>query len=354
MKKIEKVNTCFLPSPLHKLNNVSKDLDLNVYIKRDDMTGTGLGGNKLRKLDYIVKKAMDEGYTTLLTYGGAQTNHGRLTAAAASKFGLKSIIMCYGKKSDYMSGNLLLDKIMGTEVAFIDTTDVREKAKGKSYDEVVELYRIKKQEATNAVTKKYTDNGEKVYIIEIGGHSKEGILGYFEATKEILDQSKEMGVTFDYVITGNGSGGTLGGLLLGKRYYNASYKIIAANVSKKEEIEFDKLIDFCNETSNHYEMGVAVSKEDFDYTNDYIGIGYNEPDNDTRNAIMYLASKEGIFTDPCYTGKSFNALLGLAKQGKLKPNSNVLYIHTGGVPGLWTEEHEKAFNEDLWTDIQEY
>ena len=354
MKKVGKVEAAMLPTPLHRLDNVSNDLGINVYIKRDDMTGIGMGGNKLRKLDYIVYQALEEGCTTLLTYGGPQTNHGRLTAAVACKFGMKSIIMAYGKKEKKMSGNLVLDRLMGTEVAFIDTTEIKKKAEGKTFEETKELYREKKEFATNAMIKKYEEQGEKVYPIQIGGHSKEGLLGYFNCVKEILEQSKQMGVQFDYVIVGNGSGGTLGGLLLGKKFYNAPFKIISANVSETKEGTIKRMIKFCNKTAKYYDMGIRVSTDDFISNNDYIGEGYNEPDRETREAIYYLASKEGIFTDPCYTGKSFNALLGLARKGMFKKDEKILYIHTGGTPGIWSENHKDAFDGDLWYDILEF
>lgn len=353
MKKVKKVQTCFLPTPLHKLENISNDLkDYNIFIKRDDMTGIGIGGNKLRKLDYIVHKALSEGYTTLLTYGGVQTNHGRLTAAAASRFGMKSIIMCYGLPPKSLSGNLLLDRVMGAEVSFMDTTEIRKQAESMEYEEIVAAYKGLKKRATDSVVKRYEEMGEKVYIVEIGGHSKEGLLGYFDCIKEINDQLETQKQNIDYLVVGNGSGGTLGGLILGAKYYNAPYKIYASNISPKKEIEMDELVTFCNETSDFYEMGVTVSKNDFEYSNDYTGIAYNVPDKETRDVICYLASKEGILVDPCYTGKSFMGLLGFIKEGKFKKGSNILFIHTGGTPGLWTEEHQDGFNKDLWNDIK--
>lgn len=353
MKKVEKVNTCFLPTPLHKLENVSKDLkDYNIYIKRDDMTGIGAGGNKLRKLDYIVHKAKAEGYTTLLTYGGVQTNHGRLTAAAAARFGMKSIIMCYGLPPKRISGNLLLDRIIGSEVVFMDTTEIRKEAENMQYDEIVAAYKGLKKKATDSVTKRYEEQGEKVCIVEIGGHSKEGLLGYFDCVKEIQTQLKDQQIKMDYMVVGNGSGGTYGGLLLGAKYFDVDYEIWATNISPKKEIEMDELVDFCNKTSDYYDMGVEVKKEDLKYTNEYTGIAYNVPDKDTRETICYLAGKEGILVDPCYTGKAFRGLLGLIEEGKFKKGSNILFVHTGGVPGLWTEEHETGFNEDLWNDVE--
>lgn len=355
MKLVNKVSTCFLPTPLHRLNSVSDDLkDYNIYIKRDDLTGIGVGGNKLRKLDYIIKKAIDEGYTTLLTYGGVQTNHGRLTAAAAAKFGLKSVIMCYGLPPEKISGNLVLDRILGAEVVFMDTTTIRAQMNQIPYDEVVKKYKELKKTATDSIIKKYEAMGEKVYIVEIGGHSKEGLLGYVDCVKEINQQIIDQKINIDYVVVGNGSGGTLGGLLLGKKLYQAPYEIYASNISPKQPKEMLELLDFCNQTSEYFEMGVEVDESDLHYTNDYTGKGYNIPDEATRETICYLARREGIIVDPCYTGKAFSGLLGLIENNTFPKGSNILFIHTGGIPGVWTEEHEDGFNKDLWKNIEIY
>lgn len=348
MMKLGKVKTAILPTPLHKLENISKDLkDYNIYIKRDDLTGLGLGGNKLRKLDYLVKKALDEGYTTLLTYGGIQTNHGRLTAAAAAKFGLKSIIMVYGNPPRRISGNLLLDKIIGSEIIYMDTTDIRANMNDKTQEVIVKEYQTLKEKCTLSTIKRYELLGEKVFTIPIGGHSKEGLLGYFDCIEEINYQLINQDLSIDYLVVGNGSGGTLGGLLLGSKYYNVPYKIMASNVSEKSEKDMNNLINFCNQTSDYFNMNVEVSLDDFYYTNKYVGIGYNLPDKHTRETIQYLAQKEGLFIDPCYTGKAFMGLLGMIDEGLFKKGSNILFIHTGGLPGLWTEEHEDGFNEDF-------
>ncbi len=355
MKRIEKVNTCFLPTPLHKLENFSKELDnIEVYMKRDDLTGIGMGGNKLRKLDYIVKKALDEGCTTLLTYGGVQTNHGRLTAAAAARFGMKSIIMCYGTPPEEMSGNLVLDRILDSEVIFMDTSEIRAKMEEMEYEEIVAAYKNLKKSSTDDVIAQRESIGEKVYLVPIGGHSPEGVMGYFDAVEEIRKQEQEMGVEFDHVVVGNGSGGTYAGLLLGKEYHKAPWNILASNISPKQEREMDELVDFCNEVSEQFEMEVKIQKEDVHYSNEYTGIAYNVPDEPTRQVISRLAKSEGIFVDPCYTGKSFSGLLGFIEEGLIKPGEKVLFIHTGGLPGIWTQEHEVGFNEDLWKDLKIY
>lgn len=347
MKHIPKVHTSFLPTPLHKLENVSSDFpSYNIYIKRDDLTGLGCGGNKLRKLDYLVKKALDEGYTTLLTYGAPQTNHGRLTAASAARFNLKSIIVCFGEDSDILSGNLLLDHILGTDVRFLDPSILKQNKSNKTYEERVQTFNELRDNYTNEIIQEYEEQGDKVFVIQVGGHSKEGYLGYSDCAKEILDQSLEMGITFDHVFLGNGSGGTLGGFVIGSKYHNAPYKITGINVSKKHEEDIKKLIEFCNEVSDEYDMGITITNDDFTTTNEYIGLGYNIPDIDTRNTIRYLAQREGLFVDPCYTGKAFRGMVEELKNKRIPQGSNILFIHTGGIPALWSKEHMDAFNLD--------
>ena len=348
MKKVEKTETTFLPTPLHKLTNVSLDLQHNIYIKRDDLTSIGMGGNKLRKLDYLVHDALKKGYTTLLTYGGPQTNHGRLTAAVAAKYGLKAIIMCFGKRPDQLSGNLVLDKILGADVRFIDTTAIMERYSGKAYDVRNKQIKELKDKETNNVMKEYEAQGDKVYSISVGGHGKLGVLGYFSAMEEIMNQEKELGIQFDHIVLGNGSGGTLGGVLLGKKYFKMNCNVHSINISESPKSRLVKLINMLNDTSNHLDMGVKISYDDFHYYDDYQMNGYNIPDPETRKAIYYLARKEAIFTDPCYTGKAFNGLLGLIKQGVFKKDVNILFLHTGGLPGIWTKEHVEAFDKDLW------
>lgn len=352
MNRPEKLKSCFLPTPLHELKNLNKQIGkAKMYIKRDDLTGLGLGGNKLRKLDYIVKDAKDKGYTTLLTFGGTQTNHGRLTAAAAAANGMKCIICCYGKPPEKMSGNLVLDRIMGAEVIFLDTTEIKKLYNVRPYDEIAHKYKSFKQLCVNEIISAREKLGEKVYVVPIGGHSHLGTLGYCDCVKEIMDQLDEMGESVDYVVTGNGSGGTFAGLLLGMKYYNAPFKVLGVNISKKAKEESDKILADVNETAKHFDMGVTVDKEDYIYYEDTTGIGYNIPDPETRKVIYQLAQAEGILVDPCYTGKSFAGFLKLIEDEIIPKDSKCIFIHTGGTPALWTEEHLEEINKELWHDI---
>lgn len=343
---LPKVKTGIYPTPLHKLENLSKTLGkAKIFIKRDDLTGFAFGGNKLRKLDYIVADAKEKGCNTLLTYGGIQTNHGRLTAAAAAMHGMKSIIMCYGKPPEYASGNLLLDLMLGSEVFFMDTTEVRKLSK----ENVVDGYINLKKNATDKVINQCKAQGDDVYIVPIGGHSVIGTVGYIEAIKEIMDQLEFQEETIDYVLSGLGSGGTFAGLYLGALYYKAPFKIMATTVSDKSESEMHELVEFMNNCNQELNLGLdEIKLEDLDYFNNYYELGYNVPDENTRENMYLLARQEGIFVDPCYTGKTFSALVDLVDKEIIPKDKSVLYIHTGGTPGIYTKEHVDAMQLELW------
>lgn len=345
ISEIKKVNTGFLPTPMHEMKNLTTKLNkANLLIKRDDLTGIGFGGNKLRKLDYIVKDALDGGYTTLLTYGGPQTNHGRLTAAAAARFGMKSIIMCYGQAPKNASGNILLDRILGAEICFMDTTEVRKLPKEK----MVAGYHKLRDDSTKKIIERYEAQGDKVYIVPIGGHSELGTLGYIEAVKEIMEQLALSNSTADYLVAGLGSGGTFAGLWLGAKYYRAPFQVIGVSVSPLEKNRMAEISQFINQVSETFELGISCQEEELWVENDFYGQGYNIPDEKTREYLYLLARTEGIFVDPCYTGKTFRGFVDLVESEKIPADKTAIYLHTGGQPGLYTEEHIEAMQAELW------
>ena len=282
IEDIGTVTLGFYPTPLQEMTHLSDQVGkARMFIKRDDLTGIGGGGNKLRKLEYIVKEALDQGYTTLLTYGGVQTNHGRLTAASAALYGMKSVIMCYGTPPERMSGNLVLDRMFDAELVFMDTTEVRKLPR----EEMVQGYYDLKDRSTQKVIERYEAQGDKVYMVPIGGHSPLGTLGYVNAVKEILDQSQKMGVQFDYLVTANGSGGTYAGLVLGAKLYGAPFKVKGLSVAPQAPDAREKMASFINSVSDHFDLGVQVTADEMDLSDEYCGPGYNQPDEVTREAM---------------------------------------------------------------------
>lgn len=348
LENLRGIKTGFYNTPIHKLENLSNKYGINIYIKRDDLTGYACGGNKLRKLDYLLVDALEKNCTVLLTYGGPQTNHGRLTAAVAARFGLKCGIIMDGPAPKKATGNLILDKMMGADLFFMDDTNFK--------DETVDIKKAKYNEllkkTTDEVVKMYESQGEKVYMIPVGGSSSLGAAGYVMAAKEIKDQLEEMNVNIDYVFTGFGSVGTYGGLYLGAKYFNAGFRPIGVSVSHKNDAEMQEKIDLINETNEFLELGVKVTPDDMWIEKGYVGISYNVPDPLTRSYVYMMAKEEAIILDACYTGKVFRGMIEMIEKGEISKDKNVMLLHTGGLPGIFSEAHEGAMQEELWGNQQ--
>jgi len=351
LSELRKVELGIFPTPLYKLGRLSAQLKSNVFIKRDDLDGLGFGGNKLRKLEYLVNNAKELGYTTLLTFGGEQTNHGRQTAACACRYGLKSIIivdMDSETPPERLSGNLLLDAILGCDIIFLDVSGLKKCATGESARTANTTIAAMHKAAAKRVVEAYKAKGERVYVIPPGASTPLGCMGYFFAIKEIMEQLDAMHERIDYVVCALGSAGTFAGLWLGSKYFSAPFQIIGIAVSpysKEHNLNAARLI---NETSNKFELGIIAEPDELHINGEYWGCGYDTPDPQTYNTIYQLARTEGLFVDPIYTGKSFTGMLDLITKEKIPIESNVLFIHTGGTPALFSEHHNKIFTEELW------
>ena len=346
-----KAAAAILPTPLYKLENLSAQLKSDVYIKRDDMTGMAFGGNKLRKLDYLVQEAKDACYTTLLTFGGTQTNHGRQTAAVACKYGMKSVIianMYDDAPPQSLSGNLLLDKILGCDVVFMDMASINRNKENKQPHEIKQEIAKLRKAVAKKVIEMYEAKGEKVYEMPAGGSTTTGVLGYFDCVEEILEQMKQKELKIDYVVCSSGSNATYAGLWLGAKYYHAPFKVIGCTVNAYSWQYNVNMANLINATSDRFDLGVHAEPEDITLLGDYCGTAYDVPDEKTFENIYRLARSEGLFVDPCYTGKGFTGMMDLIETEKIPAGSNVLFIHTGGTPGLYSAQHVEMFNKQLW------
>ncbi len=351
MKKdeVKRFNLGLEKTPIQRLENVNRDLGVNLYIKRDDLNGLGAGGNKLRKLNYLAKDAVQSGCNVLLTFGGVQTNHGRMTAAVAARLGLKSCIILNGPPPEKATGNLILDKMLNSELVFMDNSEF------KNAPDAEEKMNVLREKTLKSVIKSYEENGDKVYIIPLGGSNPLGALGYVDAVDEIETQLSEMHLDLDYMITAYGSIGTYAGLIVGSRMRNHNYKLIGMNVLH-DFISHPELLnehlDYINDISRMYDLGVTITSEDLWIEKETIRSGYNIPDPLTQERVMYLAAREAIFLDYCYTGKAFSGLVDLVNQKKIPRGSNILFMHTGGLPGIFSDIHEDAMQEKLWSGNQ--
>ena len=329
--KLSFLNT---PTRLDRMIRISDDLGINLFLKRDDLTNFGTGGNKLRKLEYLAKDAMDKGATMLLTVGGPQTNHGRLTGAVAAKYGLKAAIVAVGAYPGELSANLLLDGIMGCPVYLAAEDGVH------TEDELL-------HKAVRQVTEEWEAKGEKIYYIPMGGSNELGILGYYDCAVELAEQTAQMGLTDVRVITTVGSMGTYMGLQVGTKNEKLPLHITGIGIEPFEGGIVNKAEKYFEKVKEFYGLSLDIPARDFDLIEDYHFGAYNNPVKEVREAMYYMGRKEAIILDPCYTGKTFTGIVDMAKTGKIKPGENVIMIHTGGIPGIYTKHHRIEMEKEL-------
>ena len=308
LNTLPKVPLGLFPTPIQRLDNISRLLNTNVFIKRDDLTGLGLGGNKVRKLEYLLADARKRGAEVVFTTGGAQSNHAMLTAAAAGKLGMKPILILKKRGVTDRLGNQLLEHLMGTEVIFMDTDDYA--------DIYAEMDRIGQR------------LGVPYYKIPCGGSNALGTLGYVDCAKEIRMQ----GQRFDYLICAEGSGGTMAGLALGARLFLPETKVYGMMVDTDP---FDEITPaLMREAAALLGADIEIRPQDY-HLMDMCGPGYAIPSEEGNAAISLMAREEGLFLDPVYTGKAFAGLVKMSREGRFRPTDNVLFVHTGGAGGLF-------------------
>ena len=305
----DRIPLAVLPTPVQRLENISRLLHTNVWIKRDDMTGVGLGGNKVRKLEFLLAEARAQGAEVVFTTGGAQSNHAMLTAACARKLGMTPILILKERGvTDRTKGNLLLEGLMGTDVRFMDTDDYA--------DIYAEMDRVGQA------------LGRPYYKIPCGGSNPVGALGYVACAKEIAGS----GMDFDHIICAEGSGGTHAGLALGAKLFLPRTRVTGMMVDTDP---FDVItLDIMRRTAALLEADIDLGPADI-HLRDMCGPGYARPSAEGARAIRLMAENEGLFLDPVYTGKAFAGLLAMADEGAFGPEENVLFLFSGGAGGLF-------------------
>ena len=327
LEKFERIKLGHFPTPIEHLKNVSEYLDgPNIFIKRDDCTGLATGGNKTRKLEFLIPDAIKNKAELIVTVGAIQSNHARQTAAACSLKGLKCLIILEQRLKDppdaYMnSGNVFLNKLLGAEVMLCPK------------DQDILEYSTK-------VVEDIKSKGTNVYFIPGGGSNSIGALGYVECFKEILEKNSKY--NFTHIIHATGSSGTQAGLLAGKKYFQSQLQIIGISVRYEKKIQEEKVYNEAKKVCEKLKCDVLDRSEVVAY-DDYVGSGYGEPTDGMIEATNLLAKKEAILLDPVYSGKGFAGLIGLIRQKKFTKEDNILFIHTGGAVSL--SAYEWAFNK---------
>ena len=303
-----RVSLGVFPTPIRKLENISRLLHTQVYVKRDDLSGLGLGGNKTRKLEFLLADAMEKGAEVVFTTGGAQSNHAMLTAAAAGRLGLTPILVLKKRGVTACVGNQLLEKLMGVDVRFVDTDDYA--------DIYAEMDRIAAR------------LGRPSYMIPCGGSNALGALGYVDCAREIAGQ----GIAFDHIICAEGSGGTMAGLALGAKLFLPGTKVHGMMVDTEPFARITPAL--MREAAALLELELPITPEDY-HLRDVCGPGYALPSEAGGEAIALMAAREGLFLDPVYTGKAFAGLLAMAREGAFREEDRVLFLHSGGAGGLF-------------------
>lgn len=293
----------------------------NIYIKRDDLLGLSAGGNKTRKLEFLVADALEQGADTLITCGAVQSNHCRLTLAAAVKEGLKCRLVLEERVADSYkpeaSGNNFLFQLLGVESITV--------VPGGS-DMAAAM-----QKVADAVAAE----GRKAYVIPGGGSNPIGAMGYVACAEEILTQLFERGLKIDRVVCASGSTGTHAGLVTGFYGNNANLPVIGINVSRTKEVQEPMVYDLVRKTAAHVGVAAQIPREAVLCFGDYVGPGYSLPTPAMVEAVKLLAGNEGILLDPVYTGKTMAGLIDLVRKGYFDSNENILFVHTGGSPALY-------------------
>jgi L-cysteate sulfo-lyase len=322
-----------LPTPFMRLESLSKEMGgPNIYIKRDDLTGLAFGGNKSRKLEYIIQDVLDKKADAIITWAGLQSNWCLQTAAAARKFGIAPILVLfdvYDLPSEY-DGNLLLDFILEADIK------VRELEKGsiihlEDVDEIMEEAAIEAKEW-----------GHNPYIAPIGGSAVGGsmerplgAISYVNAFVETVEQAQSLGVDIDYMIHASGSGGTQAGLAVGAKALREKIEVLGVSVSEEKGAYRELVLGIAKDTAKALEQDLDLTEEDIIVFDEYIGEGYGEVNREVSEAIRLMSKKEGIFLDPVYTSKALVALMDLAKKGYFQKDDNVVFFHTGGTAALF-------------------
>ncbi|MHC0038524.1 D-cysteine desulfhydrase family protein [Pseudoneobacillus sp. C159] len=325
---MERLHIANLPTPIHKLDRLSAELGVNLYLKRDDYTGTEISGNKVRKLEFSVADALRQGCDTLVTAGGIQSNHCRATAAVAARLGLGCDLVVRGEIPGHHEGNLFLNQAFGARVHLITPEESRE-------DKIVEVVEDLKLQ------------GYKPYVMPVGASNAVGSLGYSAAIEEIVAQENDMGIQFDVVVIAVGSGGTYAGLWYANQKLGTPRKIVGYAVDQSSNAFVISIKNILKEMYHNEGLEAPVEYNDILINDQYIGNGYAKSAPKELAFIMKTSREHGFLLDPVYTGKAFYGLVSEIQDGRFIDAKNILFIHTGGLLGWTQEQRDNALNTTL-------
>ena len=322
LTRFPRVRLAHLPTPLEPLPRLSAELGgPEIWIKRDDCTGLSTGGNKTRKLEFLMAEAQAQGAEMVMTQGATQSNHARQTAAAAAKLGMHCHILLEDRTGsndpNYNgNGNVLLDRLHG---ATIET-----RAGGLNMNAELE-----------AAADQLRAEGRKVYTIPGGGSNPTGALGYVNCAYELIGQANDAGLALDHIVTATGSAGTQAGLVVGLKAINAQVPLLGFGVRAPRAKQEENVYTLARTTAAKLGCPDVVTRADVVADTDYVGLGYGIPREDTIEAIRIFAELEGILLDPVYSGKGAAGLIDYCRKGRFRKGERVVFLHTGGAAGLF-------------------
>lgn len=325
-----------LPTPFRKLENLSQALDgPEIFIKRDDLTGLAFGGNKSRKLEFIIQDVLEKKADAIITWASVQSNWCLQTSAAARKFGIKPILILFKtyELPEGYDGNLLLGYILDADIRIREAED-RKIMRVEDFQEIID-------EVLNEVKEK----GYTPYVAPIGGSMVDGsmeeplgAISYVNAFAEMKEQVGE-DPEVNYVIHASGSGGTQAGLAVGAKALAENTKVLGISVSEEKETYGNEVFKIAQDTAKALGLDLSIERDDIIIFDEYLKEGYGILNKEVSDAIRLVAIKEGIFLDPVYTGKAMAALIDLVKKGYFKKGDKVIYFHTGGTAALFPNKH---------------
>ena len=322
MSDIPRVRLAHLPTPLELLPRLSQRLGgPQIYLKRDDCTGLALGGNKVRKLEYLLAEAVAQGADTLLTEGGVQSNHCRQAAAAAARSGLRCELFLrraveWDEPGYETTGNVQLERLFGARLHFLAGD-----ADGAA------LTRAREAEIREA--------GGTVYIVPVGGSNAIGALGYFRCGLELLRQADEQDITIDHIVHASGSCGTQAGLVAAMLASNSGVRVTGISVSRSASELVPLATELTQAVLDRLQIRAGVPKDSITIKDGYVGGGYGQPTPGMIEAVQLAATEEGLVLDPVYTGKALAGLVDLIRTGHFSAREKVVFLHTGGTPALF-------------------
>jgi len=322
LSRFPRVKICHAPTPLEFMPNLTKHLGgPQLWIKRDDCTGVATGGNKNRKLEFLMGEALAQGATHIVTQGAVQSNHVRQTVAVAAKLGLKCTALLEHRvqtnDSNYNDGgNVLLDRLMGASIEYRPGgTDM--------------------QAAIEEVGARLKEAGEVPYVIPGGGSNTTGALGYANVALELMSQANDLGLRIDRVVHATGSAGTQAGLVAGFEALNSGIRVLGIGVRAPKDKQEANVYKLAQATAEKIGVRGGIRREAVEANCDYVGAGYGIPTEGMAEAVTLLARTEAIFLDPVYSGKAMAGLIDLIRKGSFRKDENVVFLHTGGQVGLF-------------------